>query len=139
MALIPVNHMNYQTIALETDRTLYIKKTPLEIIQRGCLDNFSSFAGRRESIQHLTGFSRKTPIPISIYRNIIAFPTHAFKNWDCCWIFYNHVDSIVEKLPNQSVILFKNGNQVTVEVPKLELLKQLERTNFILSIIKRTS
>jgi competence protein ComK len=141
VALIPANHMNYKTIAIEMDRTLYITKTPYEIIKRGCLDNFSSFDGRRIAITHLTGFKRKVPIPISIYRNIFVFPTHSFKDWNCCWVFYHHVESIVEERldSNQSIIMFKNGMEVTVDVPRSELLKQLERTNLIVSIIRKNS
>lgn len=134
MALMPSDFTDYQTIAIETDNKLYVKKTPLEIIERGCLDNFSSFEGRRDSIFHLTGFKRKTPIPISVYRNIYAFPTHALKDRNCCWIFYHHIVSVVEVTLEQSVILFRNGTQVEFGVPRLELIKQLERTSFILSI-----
>ncbi|MFS0673648.1 competence protein ComK [Ornithinibacillus sp. 179-J 7C1 HS] len=134
MALIPSDFTDYQTIAIETDKNLHIKKTPFEIIERGCLDNFSSFEGRRNSITHLTGFKRKTPIPISVYRNIYAFPTHALKDRKCCWIFYHHVEVIVEVTLEQSVILFKNGTQVVIDVPRFELIKQLERTSLILSI-----
>lgn len=134
MALMASDFTDYQTIAIETDKKLYIKKTPLEIIEWGCLDNFSSFEGRRYSITHLTGFKRKTPIPISIYRNIYAFPTHALKDRNCCWIFYHHVESVLEVNLEQSLILFKNGTQVEIDVPRLELLKQMERTSLILSI-----
>ncbi|WP_047984286.1 competence protein ComK [Ornithinibacillus californiensis] len=138
LALIPVDHTDYQTIAIETDRTLYIKKTPFEIIKRGCLDNFSTFQGRRESITHLTGYKRKVPIPISVHRHIFVFPTHAYQDWNCCWIFYHHVESIVEEKPNsnQSLIVFKNGREVPVDVPRSELLKQMDRTNLIVSITR---
>lgn len=137
IALIPVNHTDYQTLAIETDKKLYIKKTPFEIIERGCLDNFSSFEGRRKSITHLTGFKRKTPIPISVYRNIFVFPTHGYKDLSCCWIFPKHIESIVEKKinDNKSIILFKNGLEVSVEVSRRDLIKQWERTSFLLSII----
>ncbi|MFD2046606.1 competence protein ComK [Ornithinibacillus salinisoli] len=134
MALIPANYTDYQTIAMETDKKLYIKKTPFQIIERGCLNNFSSFEGRRNSVNYLTGFKRKAPIPISVYRNIYAFPTHALKDWDCCWIFYHHVESVVKVKSNHSVILLKNGTQVSIDIPRLELLKQMERTSYILFI-----
>ncbi|GIO28288.1 competence protein ComK [Ornithinibacillus bavariensis] len=136
MALLPSNNISYETIAMETDQTLYIEKTPFEIIKRGCLDNFCSFEGRRESIKYLTGFSRKVPIPISIYRNIFAFPTRALKDWKCGWIFYNHVESIVEDVSryHQTLVIFKNGNQIKMDVTILELLKQLERTSLIKSL-----
>ncbi|WP_042147880.1 competence protein ComK [Paucisalibacillus sp. EB02] len=133
MALIPVSHPNYHTIAIEVNQTLHITKTPFEIIKRGCLDNFSSLEGRRESVTHLTGFKRKAPIPISVYRNIFVFPTHAVLDWECCWLFYQHVESIVKKKldDTQSIVIFKNGTEVIVEVPKRELIKQLDKTSLL--------
>ncbi|HAM79225.1 competence protein ComK [Ornithinibacillus bavariensis] len=139
MALLPSNNFCYHTIAMETDQTLFIEKTPFEIIKRGCLDNFCSFEGRREAIKHLTGFSRQVPIPISIYRNIFAFPTHALKDWKCGWLFFNHVESIVEDVSGyrETLVIFKNGNQFKMDVPKLELFKQLERSSLIKSLSSR--
>ncbi|GGA91609.1 competence protein ComK [Ornithinibacillus halotolerans] len=138
MAIIPANQLNYQSIVIEAEVKLYIKKTPFEIIKRGCLENFSSYEGRRDAVTHLTGYKRKVPIPISVHRNIFVFPTHAVKDLDCCWIFYHHVESIVEQKPNikQSVILFKDGSEFIVNVSKSELLKQLERTTFLLSLVR---
>src|SRR5690606_13361775 len=115
---------------------LYIKKTPFEIIKRGCLENFSTYEGRRDSVTHLTGYKRKVPIPISVHRNIFVFPTHGVKDLDCCWIFYHQVESIVEQKPNvnQSIVLFKSGSEVLVSASKSELFKQLERTRLLISI-----
>ncbi|WP_010096050.1 competence protein ComK [Ornithinibacillus scapharcae] len=137
VALIPSKHIDYQTIVIEVDKELYIKKTPFEIIEKGCLDNFSTFEGRRKAVMHLTGFRRKVPIPISVYRGIFVFPTQAFRDWDCCWVFYGHVEGVVEIGEEQSLVLFKGGRQVRVDVSKVSLLKQLERARFVISLIRR--
>lgn len=134
LALIPVKQIAYQTIALQGHQSLYIKKTPLEIIEKGCLDHFITFEGRKKAITHNTGWTRKVPIPISMDKHITAFPTHALKNENCCWLFYHHIDAIVEDFHNKghSIVLFKNDIQIRLLVRASELIGQLERTRLLL-------
>ncbi|WP_051359443.1 competence protein ComK [Paucisalibacillus globulus] len=134
LALIPIKHIDYQTVALQGNKTLYIKKTPIEIIEKGCLDHFMTFEGRRKAITHHTGWTRKVPIPISIHQSITTFPTHALKNGKCCWLFYHQIEAILEDSHNngRSIVLFKDGMQITLLVKASELKGQLERTRLLL-------
>ncbi|SES62052.1 competence protein ComK [Oceanobacillus limi] len=134
LALLPGKHIDYQTIALEHDRKLYIKKTPFEIIKRGCLDHYSTYEGRKAAVTHHTGFKRKVPIPISVSKGIYAFPTHPLKDLDCCWVFYQHVLGIEEDVQNpyQSVVVFRNRVEVFVNVGRDGLVRQMERNGEII-------
>ena len=91
MALAPAKEIEYDTIVYETDRKFYIKQTAIQLIHQACLNHWSTYEGRRKAVMHQTGYKEKVPIPIHLKKEIIAFPTHAIKHFDCCWLFYHHV------------------------------------------------
>jgi len=133
MALLPTNHVNYQTIVKEPNRHIYVKQTPFQLIKQACLERFTTYEGIREAVQHHTGFQRKVPIPISPHSNIYFFPTHAINHSDCCWVSYHHVLRIKKyhkDHPNDpsSTILFKNGKILHLHLSPFVLNKQMERT-----------
>ncbi|WP_067729110.1 competence protein ComK [Oceanobacillus damuensis] len=138
MALMPAYHSNYQTIALEQERTLFIRQTPMQLIQAACLEYGATYEGRKQAVIHKTGFQRKIPLPIDAGKNIYVFPTHATNDPDCSWIFATHVRNInptthlAEKAPS-SKITFSNGAEILVDVPSSFLQKQMERTLICLS------
>jgi len=112
LALKPAFHHEYSTIALEGDqKKLYIRKTPLQLIQQAALKGGSDYNGRRKSIIYLTGIKKKIPIPLYPHKNIYTFPTHSPNHKDCHWIFFQHVESFQKLLdPTNSIkFLFKNG------------------------------
>lgn len=130
MALLPSNHLDYDTIVKEPDRDIYVKQKPLELIKQACLERFATYEGVREAVQHNTGFKRKVPIPINLHLNLYFFPTHATNHFDCCWISYYHVLRIERHRTNQSssTILFKSGERLNLDVSPYVLKKQMERT-----------
>ncbi|MCP8617534.1 competence protein ComK [Salirhabdus salicampi] len=133
MALLPAVQLEYDTTVLERNKTLYIKKTPLQIMKRACLDHGSSLEGRRAAVMHQTGYSRKVPIPISLHQNLYAFPTLSPTKFHCHWIFYHHVKFIKplhskHHLGYQSNIFFKNGRSLQLKDSYYVLEKQMHRT-----------
>ncbi|PAV28416.1 competence protein [Virgibacillus profundi] len=133
IALLPARHMDYASIVYEHNQQLFVRKTPIQLIKTACLDYCSTYEGRREAVIYHTGFRRKVPIPISISKNIYTFPTHSPSDYDCTWIFYNHVKSFIsnpssKKLGVKSIITFKTGQQLPLNVSPYIIEKQMKRT-----------
>ena len=132
LAILPAAHIAYRSIVLEGEKQLFIKKPPLKLVEIACLCGGADFKGRRKSVIHQTGIQRKVPIPINPRFDIIAFPTHAPDKFDCQWIFYNHIQSILPHSNNtkQSVITFTNDKKLIVDIAPALLVKQVYRTAF---------
>ncbi|GAA0428900.1 competence protein ComK [Lentibacillus halophilus] len=130
MALLPAAHMDYDTIAIERDQERFVRETPQQIISRSCLQNGSTYEGRRAAIMHHFGFKRKIPIPINPRNRLFTFPTNAPTDFACNWIFYRHVQAILPPSASsngKTSLLFHNGQQLPVDVSRYVLEKQLER------------
>ncbi|MCT8140513.1 competence protein ComK [Anaerobacillus sp. CMMVII] len=128
LALLSVAHPDYHTIAIETDRKLYIRKTPFQIIKAACLKGGSTYEGRRAAVTYLTGAKHKVPIPINPTEHIYAFPTYSPTQFECSWIFHDHVHSISPYQKNHTVITFKNELQLKLPVSYYTIEKQMYRT-----------
>ena len=132
MALLPIAHLDYSTIILEKERKFYAKLTPLQLIKAACLEGGASYEGRRKAVTHLTGAIQKVPIPINPRRDIFAFPTHSPTAFECNWIFYHHIKSIVPSQntnnTTRSIIQFKNHQELPMTESHYLLQKQYTRT-----------
>lgn len=125
MAILPAYHIEYESIVIEVDQTYYVKINPLKLIQENCLINGASYDGRRKSVIFLTGYSRCIPIPINPRHDIYVFPTHSPQNDQCSWIFFNHIQRVSRATnKNESVIHFKNGQDLTINISFHTLSKQ---------------
>ncbi len=131
LSLLPAPNIEYDTVVYEPDRIFHVKQTPLQIIKKACLENGASYEGRRASVIHLTASKQKVPIPVSICKHIYVFPNASPSQFLCRWIFYHHVSSIKSKSQNgndQSIITFKNGQQLPMQESLNLLEKQMYRT-----------
>lgn len=129
--LLPARHIEYETIIIEQNKQFLVRKTALELMENACSRYGSKFDGRRKSVMEKTGFKRRVPIPVSIHFDIYAFPTHAIKDYDCIWIFANHVQ-YVGQIREQgakeiSLVVFNNGLQYKLDVSQYTLKTQLDR------------
>lgn len=131
-AILPAMEIDYSAIVIEEHRTLYVRQTPLQIIKAACLEGGATYEGRRKAVTHLTGAVQKVPIPINPRRDIFAFPTHSPTAFECNWIFYHHIKSIVPSLQTssttKSIILFKNHQELPMTESHYLLQKQYTRT-----------
>src|SRR5690625_4827044 len=131
IAILPAKQIEFSSYLLERESTKRVKKTPLQIIQQACLDHdWCDFEGRRKAVAYHTGFKQKIPIPISLHKGIIAFPTHAIKAFECCWIFVDHILKIEKQKEDKrkSIIHFRNRHPVIINVSIHILKKQKRRT-----------
>ena len=137
MAILPGTTSKSASKVLESDNEhmLTFKEKPFEIIEQNCIKNLSSYAGRRASVLHYTSYTQKTPVPVSVARGIIVFPTQGLSNKKCVWIFYQHVSKIVKK-SDGSEIIFKDGTTLFLKISKKQLNNQLSRCKRLNGIIE---
>lgn len=128
MALLPVVNWNFQTIVLETNKTLLVKQAPLKLIEKTCLTNGASYDGRRTASVYKTKNKYKTPIPISIEKHIYAFPTTSPRNYHCQWLIFNHILDLKQLGKNETLITFSNLQQMKINASYYKIEKQMQRT-----------
>ncbi|WP_374724525.1 competence protein ComK [Calidifontibacillus erzurumensis] len=133
MAILSVAHIDYSTLILEENQQIYVRKTPTQIIKEACIEGGSTYDGRRIAVMHAIGARQKVPIPIDQIDQIFAFPTQSPKSFECSWIFYHHVKYIstrksTEHQVAQSIITFKNGQEIILDESRFILEKQMQRT-----------
>ncbi|MEH7385787.1 competence protein ComK [Bacillus sp. JJ1521] len=132
MSILPARDIDYFAIVIEEYQTLYVRQTPLQIIKTACLEGGATYEGRRKAVTYLTGAIQKVPIPINPRRNIFAFPTHSPTAFECSWIFYHHIKTIIpiQQINNatQSIIQFKNQQELPMTESHYLLEKQYTRT-----------
>lgn len=134
MVLLPAREIEYQTIAFDVHEQNFIKKPIMKLIEEACVTYRSTYEGRRGAVIKRMNFKRKVPIPISIHRNIYAFPTHSPYDHECIWIFPKHIKAISsvpqDKNANaKSIVIFKNNMQLELPISEYELRKQISRTS----------
>lgn len=133
LALVPIAHMEYDTLVFEEGRKIYVKQTPKEMIHEACLKGGASYEGRRKAVIYKANIQRKVPIPIDPLQDIFAFPTHSPEQFHCHWIFPSHILSTAT-LPNshckKTIIIFKNKEEITLPISAKILEKQIIRTSY---------
>lgn len=136
VAIIPAKQIDFDSIVIEKLRKFYVRQTPLQIIKASCLEYWSDYKGRRNAVMHHTGFKEKVPIPINLQEEIIAFPTHAIKHFDCSWLLYNHIlqHERVKNDATKTLITFTNGETLLLNISEKSFETQLLRS---LEIIQR--
>lgn len=132
MAVMPQTHEHYHAKVLEAEGDYYVKQPPMKLIKRACLEGGATYDGRRKAVAHHLGITQKIPLPLQPNESIYAFPTQAPTNFDCCWIFYNHLRRIAPD-KNDSVITFYNGKQLRIPVSYYILEKQMQRTAYCIT------
>ncbi|UCZ52936.1 competence protein ComK [Bacillus shivajii] len=130
IALIPAKSIEYDTIVLEENAKYYVKQTPINIINKGCLEGGSDYKGRRRAVTHLTGTVNKVPIPINPHLNLYAFPTHSPKHRECSWLFYHHIRKLTPESPHETTVTFTNDDSIQMNVSYSILEKQIYRTSY---------
>ncbi|WP_280530141.1 competence protein ComK [Oceanobacillus sp. J11TS1] len=137
MAILPSHSKKHASKVYELKEDLIhsFKEKPFTIVEQNCMRHFSSYTGRRESVLYHTDFAKKTPIPISSNRGIIAFPTMGITHKDCAWIFYRHVFDVKER-GSGCVVIFKNGTELFQSLSRERFLKQIVRCKALDHLIK---
>lgn len=139
IAIFPAKQIDYDSIVIEGEKTLYIHQTPLDIIKQSCIDYWSSYEGRKKAVIYYTGFKQKVPIPVSEQIPIVAFPTHALKHIDCAWLIYDHIVNYLAAKTDparKTTITFSNGKTMTINVSIRSFTSQMTRALEVMQRVK---
>ncbi|WP_085522180.1 competence protein ComK [Tuberibacillus sp. Marseille-P3662] len=133
MALIPYNHSLYNLKVIDTEGDHYLIKSPTQLIHEACVARASTYDGRRKAVKMHLHIPKKVPIPVSPIENIYVFPTHSPDQFHCHWIAYRHIHDIHSLTNQTSLVTFKNGRQLKLNLSYYSLEKQLHRTTYCMS------
>ncbi len=132
MALIQLGEE--KTKIIEEDKEYVIDKSAYSIMDDSCKYFGSSYSGRVEGSKNMIGYEYKLPIIVEESRKLIFFPTSSPYSDDCSWISLKHVDNI-EKNDNNTILVFKNGTKVKLNVSKASFNNQLLRSTRLESVL----
>ncbi len=90
-----------------------------------CMDNLSTFDGRKKAIISL--LKQKDNIPIYIDNNIFVYPTKALREFDMMYINYFEVLSYKEVGYKSTLVIFKNLEYLVINVNVKRIEKQHKR------------
>ncbi|WP_087974847.1 competence protein ComK [Oceanobacillus rekensis] len=133
MALLPYTPLGDTSLVIEHNEQFIVRKSPIELIKKACLENHSTYDGRRDAVVYQTGYKRKVPIPINPGSDLYSFPTHSTTDPHCSWLFYHSISNIkpASGLTNpqlRTIITFHNGKQIPIDISYYTLKKQMGRT-----------
>ena len=118
---------NYETLVIvpygknkskvyEFDDVFIVDMEVSDIIKNSCLYFGSSLEGRKEGTKHLINCEMKVPIIVEDSQSLIIFPTYSYRNNKNVWISYNNMLKY-SKIDNEHTLLsFKQGNDITVDI-----------------------
>ena len=132
LAIIPVDD-NISKV-LEEDTIYFVGKKTTDIVDDSCRYFGSSYIGRFEGTKHILGYNYKAPIIIEETRQLIFFPTASPRFNNCTWINLNSIKKYTKQLKH-SVIVFKNGKELLVDISYNSLENQIFRATRLESIL----
>lgn len=133
MAIIPINYN--QSLIKETDNEYIIEKSAYKIMEDSCNYYGSSYNGRLNAAKKILDSNYKVPILIEESEFIVFFPTKSSLLDDCCWINYSFIKKY-DTNGKKTTIIFKNNQQIDVDISKLSLENQISRS-YKLELISR--
>lgn len=132
LAIIPLNAE--ETKVIETDGECIVKTSSMKIIDEACRFFGSSYAGRSEGTKSMIGINYKAPIIVEETAPIIFFPTISPRLEGCSWISFKDVEKCIKK-DNKSIVLFKNGLELELDLSYKVLQNQILRSSYLNSML----
>ena len=132
LAIIPLNAN--ETKIVEKDDEFIIRLSSMKIIDDGCRFFGSTYAGRMEGTKSMIGINYKAPIIIEETTPIIFFPTISPRLEACSWISFKDVDKCIKE-DKKSIIIFKNGTKLELNLSYKILQNQILRSSYLNSML----
>ena len=132
LAIIPINAS--ETRIIEKNDDFIVNSSSMKIIDDCCRFFGSTYAGRMEGTKSMIGVNYKAPIILEETTPIIFFPTLSPRLEACSWISFKDVDKCIKK-DNNTVILFKNGIELEVNLSYKILQNQILRSSYLNSML----
>ena len=108
---------------------------PLELINYFCLCQASTIDGRIEAVRKTLHIVQKTPVYIQ--EDLFLFPTVSSHAPDCIWLNHCNIRKFDGSSDNKTVIYFKDGESMVLELNYRILQKQMLRCKRYLQFLER--
>jgi len=132
LAIIPIN--TNETRIIEKDSDFIVNSSSMKIIDDGCRFFGSTYNGRSEGTKSMIGVNYKAPIILEETIPMIFFPTISPRLEACSWISFKDIDKCY-KIDKKSVILFKNGTKLEINLSYKILQNQILRSSYLNSML----
>lgn len=133
LAIVPITKDVSKVI--EEENIIMVSKSTTEIIDDSCKYFGSSYLGRHEGTKNIIGINYKAPIVIEESRDIIFFPTSSPRFNNCYWIALKKILKY-KKEENQTIVVFKNGFELPINISTGSLENQILRSTLLESVLR---
>ena len=127
LAIVPGKKKN--SIVYEDNTKYVIDEIPFKIMEDSCKYFGSTYEGRKKGAKEILGAEYKVPIIIADTDNLIVFPTTSPDAKDCVWISVNRVKKIEKVDDFNTLIIFDNDVEITVNSSYRTIENQLSRAS----------
>lgn len=126
------SHGNVYTRVKEKERTLFVNKSPLEILEYSIKCIGFNLRGALESSKWLLNNEKMCPIMVNPLHRIVLFPTKSPKHQDNIWFNPTHIKRTSNDKGN-TLVIFTDTSTLTIPVRlssfnhKIQTAEQLEK------------
>ncbi len=132
LAIIPINAN--ETRIIEKDSDFIVNLSSMKIIDDGCRFFGSTYNGRMEGTKSMIGINYKAPIILEETMPMIFFPTISPRLEACSWISFKEIAKCI-KDDKTSIIVFKNGTKLNINLSYKILQNQILRSSYLNSTL----
>ncbi len=126
---------SHEGIEVNTDLgSIYIETSLKKYINELCMNNLSTFEGRKVSTIKL--LREKNNIPIYVNDELFLYPTKSIRCFDTVFVNFNEVLSIKMVSKGYTSFIFTNLFEITLEVSIQRIRKQHRRIKKINEYLK---
>jgi len=108
---------------------VYVKNGLKGYINDLCLNNFSTYDGRKKAASRL--LNEKSNIPIYIDNSTFLYPTKALREYDMLFLNYYAILSFRKIDSANTLFIFKNLEELVVQISINKVIRQHKRIEII--------
>lgn len=126
------------TKVIEKRRTFNLYMRCMKLLKKSCSWYGNTYAIQRKFVIDKFNYYIKTPIVVSVFDNLIFFPTASPDSSDCIWIAYHNIIRYVKE-GKSTKIYFNGGKILTISVPYTTIDNQITKCIKIEKYINMTT
>ena len=135
-AIVPIDYNKSKVY--ENDDEYVISSNPYAIMEHSCEYFGSSLEGRICGSKKILGTIYKSPLLVEEYNNLVFFPTKCISlKEENAWVSLNNIASYEEAVDKKTVVYFKNGKKIVLDIPYLSFENQLLRAARLESVLRQ--
>lgn len=118
--------MNKCKIVQNNHNVQIINDTVLHVLDTMCLQNGSTWEGRRKAAEWNLNIHRRIPVLVSESYKDIFFPTKGFKHVECIWINYRAIYKIERRKKGSRIIFLDQSSlDILIDIRTIRLSMKL--------------